>query len=163
MHKCFCLTKGTAMAIARKLKLSHDDVFPNGAFIVSEVAPVFDFDRSTRENKVQQVDPDTGLLMWQIDVLDADPEATKKNRTVTVKLLAKVQPVPPAAEGVETFARVIFEGLVATAWIDSSRCKPPEANKSHRCGAQAAWSFKAIGMAAPGKQSASTQAPTKAA
>lgn len=151
------------MAIARKLKLSHDDVFPNGAFIVSEVTPVFDFERSTRDNKVQQVDPDTGLLLWQIDVLDADPEATKKNRTVTIKLLAKVQPVPPAPEGAETFARVVFEDLVATPWIDSSRCKPPESNKSHRCGAQAAWSFKARGMAAPGKPSASPSVPTKAA
>jgi hypothetical protein len=150
------------MAIARKLKLGHDDVFPNGAFVVSEVTPVFDFDRSTRENKVQQVDVDTGLLMWQIDVLDADPEATKKNRTVTVKLLAKVQPVPPSPEGSETFARVVFEGLVATPWIDSSRCRPPEGSKSHRCGAQAAWSFKAVGLAAPNKASTSSS-PTKAA
>ena len=150
------------MAISRKLKLGHDDVFPNGAFVVSEVTPVFDFDRSTRENKVQQVDVDTGLLMWQIDVLDADPEATKKNRTVTVKLLAKVQPVPPSPEGDQTFARVVFEGLVATPWIDSSRCRPPEANKAHRCGAQSAWSFKATGLAAPGKAS-TPSSPTKAA
>ena len=152
------------MAIARKLKISHDDVFPHGAYLVSEVAPVFDFDRSTRENKVQQLDKDTGLPMWSVDVLDADPEATKKNRTVSVKLLAKVQPVPPPNDGTTPFTRVVFEGLTATAWVDSARCRPPESGKSHRCGAQSAWSYRAEEMRAPTKSAQPVSpSPTKAA
>ncbi len=151
------------MAIARKIKISHDDVFPHGAYLVSEVAPVIDFDRSTKDNKVQQVDKDTGLLVWSVDVLDADPEATKKNRTVTVKLLAKVQPVPPANDGTAPFTRVVFDGLTATPWVDSARCRPPEPGKSHRCGAQSAWSYRADSMSAPGKSSQSTSSASNKA
>ena len=55
------------MAIAKRFKISHDEVFPHGAFIVSPVTPVSDFERSTRENKVQQVDLDTGLPIWQVE------------------------------------------------------------------------------------------------
>ena len=156
------------MAIARRLKLGHDEVFPHGAYLVSEVGPVIDFDRSTRENKVQQIDADTGLPMWSVDVLDADPEARKKDRTVSVKILARVQPVPPANDGTAPFTQVVFENLVATLWVDSSKCRPPEDGRSHRCSAQAAWSLRAESMAAPGKsaqpQSASSPtAPNKAA
>lgn len=146
------------MAVARKLKLGHDEVFPHGAYIVSEVTPVVDFDRSTRENKVQQIDVDTGLPMWSIDVIDADPEARKKDRTVSVKMLAKVQPVPPANDGTSPFTSVVFENLTATLWVDSSKCRPPEEGRSHRCAAQAAWSLRADGMAAPGKSPATKPA-----
>lgn len=80
------------MALARRFKVAHDEVFPFGAFLVSDVAPIYDFERSTRENKVQDLDKDSGLPMWSVDVLDADPEAPKKSKTVTVKFAAKVQP-----------------------------------------------------------------------
>lgn len=86
------------MAIARRFKITHDEVFPHGAYLISEVGPVFDFERSTKENKVQQVDKDTGLLLWSVDVLEADPDAGRKSRTVSVKIAAKHQPVPPAPD-----------------------------------------------------------------
>ena len=148
------------MAVARKLRLGHDEVFPHGAYIVSEVTPVVDFDRSTRENRVQQIDADTGLPMWSIDVIDADPEARKKDRTVSVKMLAKVQPVPPASDGTSPFTAVVFENLTATLWVDSSKCRPAEEGRSHRCGAQAAWSLRADGMSAPGKSAPGKPADT---
>src|SRR6478735_8084832 len=155
------------MAVARKLQLGHDEVVPHGAYLLSEVTPVVDFDRSTRENRVQQIDPDTGLLMWSVDVLDADPEARKKDRTVSVKILAKVQPVPPANDGTSPFTAVVFENLIATLWVDSSKCRPPEDGRSHRCSAQAAWSLRADSMTAPGKSvqmpSAQTQSAQSAA
>ena len=150
------------MAIARRLRLGHDEVFPHGAYLVSEVSPVVDFDRSTRENRVQQIDPDTGLPLWSVDVLDADPEARKKDRTVSVKILAKVQPVPPANDGTSPFTPVVFENLVATLWVDSSKCRPPEDGRSHRCSAQAAWSLRADSMAAPGKSAQSQSAQSAA-
>lgn len=139
------------MAVARKLRLGHDEVFPHGAYLVSEVTAVVDFDRSTRENRVQQIDADTGLPVWSVDVVDADPEARKKDRTVSVKMLGKVQPVPPANDGTSPFTLVVFENLTGTLWVDSSKCRPPEEGRSHRCGAQAAWSLRADGMSAPGK------------
>ena len=155
VHRASLQFEEIEMAVARKLKLGHDEVFPHGAYIVSEVTPVVDYDRSTRETKVQQVDVDTGLPMWSIDVIDADPEAKKKDRTVSVKMLAKVQPVPPASDGTSPFTSVVFENLTATLWVDSSKCRPPEEGRSHRCGAQAAWSMRADGMSAPGKSASS--------
>ena len=74
------------MAIPRKLPVEFGTVFPFGAYMVGEISPVRDYDRSTRENVIQAVDPDTGLLLWAVDVVDADPEATKSNRTMTVKV-----------------------------------------------------------------------------
>jgi hypothetical protein len=77
------------VAIARRFKIGHDEVFPFGAYLVGEVGPVFDFERSTKDLKVQQVDKDSGLLLWSVEVLGADPEAGKKSKTV--KLAAKVR------------------------------------------------------------------------
>ena len=54
-----------------------------------------DFDASTKENRVQARDKDTGLPMWQVEVLDFDPQAREK--TFRVKIAAAVQPVPPEA------------------------------------------------------------------
>lgn len=150
------------MALARRFKVAHDEVFPFGAYLVSEVTPVYDFDKSTRESKVQDFDKESGLPVWSVDVLDADPEAPKKSKTVSVKISAKVQPVPPSNDGTTPFTGVVFEGLTATPWVDSSRCTTPEPGKSHRCRAQSAWSFRAESMA-PAKSSPSSSSTTKAA
>jgi len=128
------------MAIARRFRIGHDEVFGFGAFVVGEVGPVFDFERSTKELKVQQVDKDSGLLLWSVEVLDADPEAGKKSKTVTVKIAAKVQPVPPETLPGLPFAPVVFQGLSALPYID-------DAGKFSRI----VWSFKAEGMTAPAK------------
>jgi hypothetical protein len=133
------------MAIARRFKIQHDEVFPFGAYLVGEVGPVFDFDKSTKDNKVQQVDKDSGLLLWSVEVLDADPEAGKKSKTVTVKIAARVQPVPPDALPGLPFRPVVFQGLSALPYID-------DAGKFSRI----VWSFKAEAMTAPGKAEAAT-------
>jgi hypothetical protein len=82
------------MAIKGAIRMNHGDVFPHGCFVVGEVQPMRDFDRSTKDQAVQAVDRDTGVLVWTVDVVDADPEA--RERTVRVKVTAPVQPVPPA-------------------------------------------------------------------
>ena len=140
------------MAIARRFKIGHDEVFPFGAYLVGEVGPVFDFDRSTKELKVQQVDKDNGLLLWSVEVLDADPEAGKKSKTVTVKIAAKVQPVPPEALPGLPFRPVVFQGLTALPYID-------DAGKFSRI----VWSFKADAMTAPAKTSTPAAAGRAAA
>ena len=126
------------MAIARRFKITHDEVFPFGAYLISEVGPVFDFEKSTKDTKVQQVDKDTGLLLWSVDVLDADPDASRKSRTVSVKIAAKHQPVPPPAQEGSPFRLVVFEGLSALPYIEES------GNFS-----RIAWSFTAEGLTAP--------------
>ncbi len=116
--------------------MTHEDVFPHGAYIVSEVQQVVDFDRSTREMRYQQTDADTGLLLWQVDVVDADPEAKRSSRAVSVKIAAKVQPVPPANESGGPFTPVIFEGLTALPYVETVS----------ETFSRVAWSFRAEGM-----------------
>ena len=133
------------MAIARRFKISHDEVFAFGAYLVGEVGPVFDFEKSSKDAKVQQVDKDNGLPLWSVEVLDADPEAGKKSKTVTVKIAARVQPVPPEALPGLPFRPVVFQGLSALPYID-------DAGKFSRI----VWSFKAEAMTPPGKSETAT-------
>jgi len=52
------------MSIPKWLQIGHDQVFSCGAFVVSEVTPMIDFDKSSGENRVQARDRDTGVPMW---------------------------------------------------------------------------------------------------
>lgn len=128
------------MAMPRKVPVSFETVFPHGAYMVGEISPVRDYDRSTRENVVQATDPDTGLPLWAVDVVDADPEATKSTRTMTVKVSAKVQPVLPAAENGTPFRPVEFDHMTATAYIEEN------GNFS-----RVAWSLRASDVRSPSK------------
>jgi len=127
------------MAINGRFKASMGDVFPHGAYVVGEVEAVRDFDRSTKERPVQATDKDTGQLVWSVSVLDPDPEARKDAKTVTVKISAPVQPVPPAAmaDGMP-FRPVEFDGLTVTPYLNENGGR-----------ARVAYSFRASGMRAP--------------
>lgn len=136
------LHKGVvSMAIAKRFSVRHNDVFAHGAYVVAEVRPVNDFNRSTKENKVQERCKDTGMLLWAVDVLDADPDAGKASRTVTVKVAAEHQPVPPAPAAGFPFPAVEFTGLSALPYIE----------KKGDDYYVIVWSFRAEGMNAPGK------------
>jgi len=97
-------------------------LFPAGAFLKGAVEPVADFNALKREDgsRPQQVDRDTGLLLWQAVVLDADEEAGKKDTALTVKFAAKVQPVPPHNATSFPWTPVEFTGLTALAYVDDS-------------------------------------------
>lgn len=106
---------------------------------------MIDFDRSSGENRIQATDRDTGSPMWQVEVLDGDPAAPKRSRTVTVKFAAQTQPAAPTNSSGTPFTPVVFEGLMALPYIE-------------RAGdfSRIAWSFRASGMTAPGKPSAAS-------
>ena len=106
------------MAMPRKVPVEFSVAFPHGAYAVGEVQPVRDYDRSTKEKLVQAADPDTGLPLWQVEVVDGDPDARKSNRTMAVKVTAKVQPVLPESLPDLPFTRVEFDKLTATAYIE---------------------------------------------
>lgn len=135
------------MSIPKWLQLTHDQVFPCGAFVVSEVMPMIDFDKSSGENRVQATDRETGAPMWQVEVLDGDPAAPKRSRTVTVKFASPTQPVAPTNTSGTPFTPVIFEGLIALPYIERSGDF-----------SRIAWSFRASGMTAPGKSPAASNA-----
>jgi PQQ enzyme repeat len=127
------------MAIKGAIPMEHGFVWAYGCFVVGEVQAMRDFDRSTKDQAVQAVDRDTGELVWTVDVVDADPEA--RERTVRLKLVAAVQPVPPAAAEGVPFRPVEFEGLTATPYVATTA--------SGR--GRLAWSFRATGMRAPAR------------
>ena len=108
------------MAMPRKVPVNFETVFPHGAYMVGEISPVRDYDKSSKDNLVQATDPDTGLPVWAVDVVDADPDATKATRTMTVKVAAKVQPVLPASDNGMPFRPVEFDKMTATAYIDEN-------------------------------------------
>lgn len=116
---------------------------------MSEVTPALDFEKSTQANPVQAIDENTGLPVWSLDVLDPDNEARKADRTFTVKLLAKVQPVlPPSLPGLP-FTPIVLTDMFVSPWVDSRTCTGPENGRAHRCRARQGWSFRAMGVAAP--------------
>jgi hypothetical protein len=108
------------MSLPRKLPVPFSVAFPYGAYAVGEVQPVRDYDKSTRERVVQAVDPDTGLPVWSVEVVDGDPEARKSTRTMSVKVTAKFQPVLPTSLPGLPFTPVEFDGLTATAYVDGT-------------------------------------------
>jgi hypothetical protein len=121
-------------------------VFPGGAYAAGGIEMVRDFDRSSGDRVVQQADKHSGLPLWVVEVIDADPEA--RQRTVKVKIAAQVQPVlPPPAPG-SPFIAIEFDGMTATPYVDASRCAGDGKNK---CAARQAYSFKATGVRAPSR------------
>ncbi|HSX69051.1 plasmid replication, integration and excision activator [Nocardioides sp.] len=134
------------MAMQKRFPIPTTSAFPYGLGIKptaegeQAVTPVIDFDKSTKENRVQALDKDTGLPLWQVTVLDFDPEAGKKDMVVTVKFAAKVQPVPPANNSAMPFTPVEFVGLSALPYVDDSGSRP-----------RIAWSYRADGMVEPGQ------------
>lgn len=132
------------MALQKRMKVTHEDAFPAGAFLKNgengPVEPVLDFnvDRRPDGSRPQQIDQETGLLVWQATVIDADESAGKKDTAITVKFLAKHQPVPPENKTPFPWTPVEFVGLTALAWIDDNGLRP-----------RIAWSFRAEDMVAP--------------
>jgi hypothetical protein len=126
------------VAISNKIKVRFEDVFPHGAFVVGEVEPVRDFEKSSRERAVQATDRDSGLPVWSVSVLDPDPEARKDAKTVTVKISAPVQPVPPEAAAGMPIRPVEFDGMTVTPYLHENGGRP-----------RVAYSFRATGMRAP--------------
>ena len=126
------------MALAGRFKIDHGDLFPHGAYLVSEVEQVRDFDKSSPGRPVQATDKESGLPVWAVSVLDADPDARRGDKTVTVKIAAKHQPIPPEAAPGVPFRPVEFDGLTVTPYVNESGGRP-----------RVAYSLRAAGMRAP--------------
>ena len=85
------------MALSRHIPINKELVFPAGAYAVGGVEQVIDFEASTREQRVQAHDRESGLPLWAISVFDADPEARAK--VVRVKIAARTPPRSSAGCG----------------------------------------------------------------
>src|ERR1700761_1938479 len=106
------------MAIQGPIPLEFGVAFPGGVFAAGAFEPVRNFEKSQGDRFVQQLDRNTGLPMWAVEVIDADPAA--RARTVKIKVLSHEQPVLPAATGGVPFVAVEFTGLTVTPYVNQS-------------------------------------------
>ena len=136
------------MALQGPIPVEFGMVFPAGAYAAGAIEMVRDFDRSSGDRVVQQADKHSGLPLWVVEVIDADPDA--RQRTVKVKIAAQVQPVLPSPAPGSPFTAVEFDGMTATPYVDSSRCQGNGKGKD-KCGARLAYSLKATGVRAPSR------------
>lgn len=139
------------MAISSGIRVAHDAVFPQTCFMKGEVRKSEDFDkRSAGLEDTQARDKVTGLRLWEVTVLDTDPDARKGQSEATVKIAAEVQPVPPPEQPGLGLRPVIFEGLTVTPYVDMNAQRP-----------RVAYAFRATGMRAPGRAQDAGQAASK--
>ena len=132
------------MAIQGPISVEFGKVFPGGAYAAGPVEKVRDFERSRKDEVIQQLDKDSGLPLWVVEVIDAQEDA--RQRTVKVKIAAQVQPVlPPPVPG-SPFTPVEFDGMTVFPYVDASRCQG-----TGRCNARVAYSLKAAGIRAPSR------------
>lgn len=138
------------MAIPFKTQMSvpFEFICPQGALFLG-VQPVTDFDKRGSGDD-QARDPETGERMWQVTVLDLDPEGGRFGGTkeLKIKVAAAVQPVPPSPVHPGYPPAVEFTDVTISPYVDSQRCKH-RSGQSHRCGARQAWSIRAGAMVDP--------------
>lgn len=128
-----------------KVPVPFEYMFPAGALCLG-VEPATDFEkRGTGDDQLR--DKETGERVWLVKVLDLDEAAGKFGGTkeVKVKVVAPVQPVPPASAYPGYPPAVEFSNITLTPYVDSQRCKGAAA----KCRSRLAWSVRATEMTAP--------------
>ncbi|MEV4891513.1 plasmid replication, integration and excision activator [Nonomuraea sp. NPDC055795] len=108
------------MALQGPIPVTYEMLFPHGCYLVGDVEPVKDFDASTNGRFVQARDKQTREPVWQIAVMDADPTVKAAQKTVAVKVLAPVQPVPPPAMPGLPFTPVRFDHITVTPYVNGN-------------------------------------------
>jgi hypothetical protein len=106
------------MALQGPIPVEFAHVFPHGAFAAGGFEAVRDFDASSGERFVQSKDKATGLPLWAVEVIDADPEA--RTKTVKIKVAAQAEPVLPPASAGMPFVPVEFTGLTITPYVNQA-------------------------------------------
>lgn len=67
------------MALAGAIPVEFGQVFPDGAYAAGAFEPVRDFDASSGDRFVQSKDKSSGLPLWVVEVIDADPQASRED------------------------------------------------------------------------------------
>ncbi len=90
------------------------DVFPHGCHLVPDsISEAIDYDEETKRRS-PAVDKHTGKPVFQVRVVDMDPELSGRSREVVVKVVADRMPVPPTRT---QFEPVEFENLTVTPYV----------------------------------------------
>jgi hypothetical protein len=119
-------------------------MFPHGCHLVPDsISEAIDYDEVTKR-RFAAVDKLTGKPVFQVRVMDLDPELSGRSRDVVVKVVADRMPVPPTWA---PFEPIEFENLTVTPYV---------IDRTKRLG----YSLRATGikaarpMAQPGKDAA---------
>lgn len=112
------------MALQSGIPITHEAYFEHGAFAFGDVVePVVKWsDDGQRQG--QDLDKVTGHPLWQVRVIDADPDSRKGQGEVTVKIASVTEPqLPPEVPG-SPFRPVYFEGLTVTPYVKEGQGRP---------------------------------------
>lgn len=152
------------MAVTGAISVQFDEVFPHGAFVVSEVEQARDWDRSSRDNHVQQLVRDENgdavmvegveVRVWQVQVMDGDPSVNMAQKMMVVRVASPRQPVPPPTPEGQAGAPVELVGLSMRVYPDRKSCRAPRDGESHFCKARQAFEFWATDLRAASSASA---------
>jgi hypothetical protein len=123
------------MAVQGPIPVEFAQVFPRGLFAAGTFEPVRDFEASKAGRFVQSKDRQSGLPLWQVDAIDADPAA--RDKTVRVKVAAADQPALPAPPAGLPFVPVEFAGLTVTPYVSQA--------------GRLAYALRATGVRVPGR------------
>ena len=123
------------MSLQGSIPVEFGRVFPCGAYAAGSFEPVRNFEASTPDRFVQAADKETGVPLWAIEVIDADPQA--RPRAVKVKVAAAAEPVLPPPLAGSPFTSVEFAGMSVTPYVNQA--------------GRMAWSVKATGVRAAGR------------
>ena len=145
------------MAAPKNVRLTadFDEWFPQGLFLVGEIAPVTEYqsqeDRARNRPVRPRIDEVTGLPLYRGTF--ADPAADKqRDKSVTVDFAYAHQPVPPEAVAGLPFRPVVLEGMTVA----------PRAETSGQA-KWITWTIHATGMRAPGGTSTGVNPVSKPA
>jgi hypothetical protein len=136
-----------------RLRADFDEWFPQGLFLVGEIAAVMEYqsqeDRARNRPVRPRIDEGSGLPLFRGTF--ADPAAEKeRDKSVTVEFACAHQPVPPEAVGGLPFRPVVLDGMTVA----------PRAEVSGQA-KWITWTIRATGMRAPGTVSVSVNATGK--
>lgn len=135
-----------------RFTVEFDEWFPEGLYLVGEVAPVTEYqsqeDRARNRPVRPRIDEATGLLVFR--GMFMDPSAAKdREKSFPVEFTASVQPAPPEAIPGTVIRPVELDGLTVQ----------PRAEASGQA-KWLTWTVRATGMLAPGGSPTGHTTPT---
>lgn len=101
---------------------NRESYFGGPAYAVGDAEPLIEFVDGKPAGL--QHDRDTGKPLWTVRVFDTDPEASKGQGEVTVKVVAAAPPALPAGLPGLPFRPVIFDDLVVVPYVKEGNGRP---------------------------------------